>query len=276
MAQIGPTAHYTGQTWARHGLSHPELDTWTGRVMHAATAPAMRAIDIIGAPTLDGFLLSRHLVIDALLEEAIAAGRVGQVLEVACGMSPRGWRFTERHPDLVYVEADLPAMAADKREALGRIGRPDTHRVVDLDALADDGPLSLPAVAGRELAPDVGLAIITEGLLSYLPRDAVLNLWARFADAIGDRPDGIYLSDLHVDSDTPQPLARAFEAALGALVRARVAIHFKTPEEAVEALLLAGFADAAVPTAGEHPAASDRKGADLVRIVRASCSPTAS
>ena len=82
-----------------------------------------------------------------MLEDAIRPGHVGQVLEVAAGMSPRGWRFTERHPDLVYVEADLPDMAARKRAALERIGRPATHRVVELDALAATGPLSLASVA---------------------------------------------------------------------------------------------------------------------------------
>src|SRR4051794_16322955 len=213
MAAIGPTAHYTGRVWSRHGLSHPELDTLTGAVLHTAPVPTMFASRLLGGPDLDDFLLSRHLVIDALLEQAIDEGRVGQVLEVACGMSPRGWRFTERFDDLVYVEADLPDMAAAKREALGRIGRPDRHRVVDLDALDPDGPLSLGAVAST-LDPDLGLAIITEGLLSYLPREAVLGLWARFAATLDRFPGGEYLSDLHVDADTAAPLARVFEAAL--------------------------------------------------------------
>src|SRR3954470_4408343 len=159
MPAIGPTAHYTAHVWARNDLSHPELDTDQGKALYLAAALPQLPLHLLGQPTIEDVLLARHLVIDALLEEAIADGRVGQVLEVACGMSPRGWRFTERHPDLVYVEADLPDMAADKRAALERIGRPPTHRVVDLDALADDGPLSLPAVAERELAADTGLAI---------------------------------------------------------------------------------------------------------------------
>src|SRR3954447_24555694 len=180
---IGPTAFYTGEVWARHGMSHPELSRVEGRVMHAMTAPTFLVSRALGGPTLDGMLLGRHRVIDAMLEEAIAEGRVGQVLEVAAGMSPRGWRFTERHPDLLYVEADLPDMAARKRAALERIGRPPTHRAVDIDALADGGPLSLDAVADG-LDDDQGLAIITEGLLSYLPRDAVLKLWSSFAQTI--------------------------------------------------------------------------------------------
>lgn len=268
MASIGPTAHFTGQVWAAHGLSHPELTTAEGWVLHTATTPAEVAGRLARLPTLEGFLLARHLVIDALLEDAIATGEVGQVLEVACGMSPRGWRFTERHRDLVYVEADLPDMAARKREALARIGRPATHRVAELDALAARGPRSLRAVAG-ELDPGQGLAIITEGLLSYLPREAVLALWAGFAEHLGRFADGLYLSDLHVDSDTPVLAARAFEAALSAFVRTKVAVHFATPAEAVDALHGAGFAAACVELAGAHPAAPRRPGADRVRIVQA-------
>ncbi|MCW2990915.1 MAG: class SAM-dependent methyltransferase [Solirubrobacterales bacterium] len=275
MASIGPTAHYTGHVWSRNGLSHPELATELGRGLFLATAGPQLPLRLLGAPTIEDLLLARHAVLDALLEDAIGDGRVGQVIEVACGMSPRGWRFTERHPELVYVEADLPEMAARKRAALERIGRPPGHRVADLDALVADGPLSLPAVAAG-LDPDRGLAIITEGLLSYLPRDAVLDLWSTFAATIGRFPDGEYLSDLHVDDDAPVLLGRVFAAALGAFVGSPVAVHFADAQEARRALLDAGFASATVSRAGDHPAAPSRPGAGLVRIVQAAGSPTAS
>src|SRR2546421_1389274 len=192
MASIGPTAFYTGEVWARHGMSHPELTRVEGRLLHAMTAPTFMVSRLLGGPTLDGMLLARHRVIDAMLEQAIADGRAGQVLEIAAGMSPRGWRFTERHPHLPYIEADLPEMAARKRQALARIGRPSTHRVVELDALAADGPRSLGAVADG-LDGGRGLAVVTEGLLSYLPRDAVLRVWSRIAKTIERFEHGIYL-----------------------------------------------------------------------------------
>src|SRR3954471_21407753 len=190
---IGPTAHYTGHVWARNGLSHPALDTHEGHLLYGLWQPPMIAARLIGAPTIESALLARHLAIDSVLERAIAAKAIAQVVEVACGMSPRGWRFTERHPGLVYVETDLPAMAERKRAALERIGRAGRdHRVMALDALKADGPQSLAAVA-QTLDPDAGLAIITEGLLSYLPRDAVLALWDRFAATAGAFAGGIYL-----------------------------------------------------------------------------------
>jgi len=268
---IGPTAQYTGHVWARNGLSHPALDTNEGRVLYALAQPPMIFAGLIGAPTIESALLARHLAIDAVLERAIAEKRVAQVIEVACGMSPRGWRFTERHPDLVYVETDLPAMAERKRAALERIGsggRGRNHRVVELDALKPDGPQSLAAVAGT-LDTGAGLAIITEGLLSYLPRDPVLDLWARFAATLSAFAGGVYVADLHVDADAPQLAARTFEALLSVFVRGRVAVHFKTAGEAEQALRDAGFAEAHVRRASEHPESAEHRAGDLVRIVEA-------
>jgi O-methyltransferase involved in polyketide biosynthesis len=115
---ISPTAHYTGHVWYRNGLSHPRLATREGRLMYDALAPAMWLAAPLAQTTLEDYLLARHRAIDALLTAAIGRGEVGQVIEVAAGLSPRGWRFVSRHPELVYLEGDLPAMAARKRRAL--------------------------------------------------------------------------------------------------------------------------------------------------------------
>src|SRR4051812_5453991 len=146
---ISPTAHYTGHVWGRNGLSHPQLATFEGRLLFDALAPAMTVSRALGGPTLEGLLLARHRIIDELLATAIDEGRVSQVVEIGCGMSPRGWRFAERYRDrLSYVEADLPDMAARKRRALERIGlASDLHRVEEVDALRDEGPRSLAALA---------------------------------------------------------------------------------------------------------------------------------
>ena len=266
---IGPTAHFTGHVWARNGLSHPELDTTEGHALYELWRWGTLAGRPLGIPSLDGFLLARHVAIDSLLEREIAAGRVGQILEVASGMSPRGWRFTERHPDLVYVETDLPGMLDRKRRALERIGRPANHRTAELDVLAEAGTDTLAHVVASELDPGIGLAIVTEGLLSYLPRDAVLDLWARFAETIASFPSGIYTADLHVDDDTPRIAARAFEAALSTFVRGRVAVHFDTQAEAEQTLRDSGFSEAHVRVAADYPGVAEGREGRLVRIVEA-------
>jgi O-methyltransferase involved in polyketide biosynthesis len=255
---ISPTAHYTGYVWGRNGLSHSELATNEGLLLWTALAPTMTASRLLGGPTLEGMLLARHRIIDHLLASAIGEGRVTQVIEVACGLSPRGWRFAERFGDRVtYVETDLPAMARRKRRALERMGgETEHHRVADLDALRDDGPASLAAVAGS-LDPGDGLAIVTEGLLNYFGTDDVLGMWRRFARALEPFSAGLYLADLHVAGANEGAFARGFEAALGLFVQRRVSAHFDDEHDAVAKLRAAGFDAATLHRADRHPAAKE-------------------
>jgi O-methyltransferase involved in polyketide biosynthesis len=268
---ISPTAHYTGQVWLRNGLSHPLLGTREGRVLFDSLQPLMRASALLGGPSLEPYLLARHRAIDARLEHAIDHDGITQVLEVAAGMSPRGWRFAGRYGErLTYVEADLPAMAERKRRALQRIGTlSEHHRVHDLDALRDRGPLSLRAIAD-ELDPAQGLVIITEGLLGYLAPDDVKGLWRRFARTLYGFADGRYLSDVHLGS-TQSPAIRGFRVALSAFVRGRVYLHFQSAQDAVERLRAAGFAGATVTPADEIAVDAAREsGAGLAHILEAS------
>lgn len=97
-SRISPTAHYTGYVWVRNTLSPPALRTPQGAVLFTALQPAMRvASRFTGGLTLEQMLLQRHQIIDRVLDDAIARGRVTQVLEIAGGMSGRGLRFTRRH-----------------------------------------------------------------------------------------------------------------------------------------------------------------------------------
>lgn len=269
---ISPTAHYTGETWVRNGLSHPQLATWQGRVLHGTMALPNAASKFLGGPSLEGILLARHRIIDARLADLIDGG-VSQVIEVACGMSPRGWRFSERYGDkLTYIEADLPAMAQRKREALAQMGSlGDHHRVVDLDALRDGGPGSLESLVGS-MDPDGGLAVITEGLLIYLEDEVVESLWARLARALRPFSPGVYLSDLRLASPDPGLAERAFETLLGAFVRGRIHAYPGDKAAAEADLLRAGFAQAQLHRADEHPAAGeagDDPAAGLLCVIEA-------
>jgi O-methyltransferase involved in polyketide biosynthesis len=269
---ISPTAHYTGETWVRNGLSHPELATWQGRVLHGTMALPNAVSRMLGGPSLEGLLLARHRIIDACLEELIGDG-VGQVIEAACGMSPRGWRFSERYGDrLTYVEADLPAMARRKREALAQMGSlGDHHRVVDLDIVRDGGPGSLEALVAT-MDPDAGLAIITEGLLTYLDDETVEALWARLAKMLSPFSKGVYLADLRHARPDRGVSERAFDVILGTFVRSRV--HpYRGDEAAAKATLLeAGFEQAQLHRGDAHPAAAEAgndPGAGALCIVEA-------
>ena len=273
-ASVSPTALYTGAVWARHRLSHPAFATTEGRLMLAAGAPAMRLSRAVGGPTLEGLLLARHRVIDEELHTAIKAGTVSQVIEIAAGLSPRGWRFAKQYGERIrYIEADLPGMAARKRALLAGVGCVDGHhhRVADIDAFAVHGEASLAGIAAT-LDPQQGTAIITEGLINYFPLDAVSGLWSRMADVLGRFPNGLYLSDLHIGGENRRLAVQAFVRLLSVFVRGRVHLHFGAAGEAEQTLQAAGFSSATLLS----PAAfADRyrvcrdPAAQLVRIIKA-------
>jgi O-methyltransferase involved in polyketide biosynthesis len=243
-------------------------------MLYRGFALPLAASKMLGGPTLDGPLLARHRIIDSILDDLIRGG-VSQVVEVACGMSPRGWRFTERFGDrLTYVEADLPGMAKRKRDALARMeSLTDRHRVVDLDVLQEAGPGSLEALV-ETLDPTEGLAIVTEGLLTYLDDDTVKALWARLATALGRFDKGVYLSDLRFarrDRGLPE---RTFDVILGAFVRGKVHAYRGDEASAEAALRSAGFEQAQLHRGDQHPAAAEARsdpGAGVVCIVEAGC-----
>ena len=274
--RISPTAHYTGQCWLRNGLSHPALGTPQGQVLYDGLRPFNAVAARIGAPTLEGMLLARHRHIDRVLDEAITAGHVRQVVEIAAGLSPRGWDFARRHGDaLTYIEADLPEMARHKEQLLQRahlLG--PHHHVVPIDALADDGPASLAHLAST-LDPAQGLAIVTEGLINYFPTHAVRGMWRRFAAVLKRFPHGLYLSDLHVAGENRGIGVHVFGAVLSTFVRGRVHLHFDSVDEAQGVLESAGFDRATLESpAPQRPASgrrADARGARLVRIVEARC-----
>lgn len=274
-ARISPTAHFTGYVWYRNGLGDPALRTRAGQLLVTAFSPIDRAARLAGGTALEDMLLGRHRAIDERLELAIERGEVQQVLEVAAGLSPRGLRFTRRHGQrLFYVEGDLPAMARRKRQALARAGEPagSHHLVVEVDALAEDTPSSLDAVASRFFDPSRGLAIVTEGLLNYFDRASVEAMWARIARVLSRFQHGLYLSDLHLGDDIERVRgARWFAALLSVFARGRVHFHYSDSGQAGRALLAAGFAEARFFPAGQ----TGTGGTPPVRILEATTAPAA-
>jgi O-methyltransferase involved in polyketide biosynthesis len=235
--------------------------------MYRSAQPAMAVTEALGGTRLEDFLLTRHLLIDSLLDEAIKRDEVSQVIEVAAGLSPRGWRFAERYGQrLTYIETDLPGMAARKRVALERAGSLGPgHRVLELDALRGGGEQSLTALAA-ELDPSSGLAIVTEGLLSYLDRDSVLGLWRRAAETLGRFPNGLMISDLHLGGENAGLITAIGVRVLSAFVRGRVEMHFEDEEGAIAALNAAGFDRATLHNGSEI---SDPRRVGSVRVIEA-------
>lgn len=270
---ISPTAHYTGNVWLQNGLSHPAFSTLRGQAFYYALKGPLALSGRLGGPTLEAFLLARHRLIDLQLELAIESGQITQVIEVAAGLSPRGWRFIDRYRErITYIEADLPGMAVRKRRLLddGGLESPN-HHVAGVNALADDGPDSLDTLA-LALDPTQGTAIITEGLINYFDTETVVAMWQRFARVLSRFPRGLYLSDLHLGSTNQGVAVDAFMKLLSTFVRGQVHLHFHSEAEAAAALREAGFDQAVLfdPRAfADRIPDCGRPGAGLVRVVAA-------
>lgn len=269
--RISPTAHYTGYVWHLEGLSHPALATGNGPRLYAAMEPLVRTSRLFGGPTLRGMLRARHRTIDHLLHERIARGEIGQVLEIAAGYSPRGWRFKKRYGSAFpYLEADLPHMAARKKALLAGVAAAERPEVTAFDALAEAGPMSLSAVAGA-LDRTKGLAVITEGLVGYLDTDAATGMWRRIAALLGDFPAGMYLSDMRLRERARDSVAaKVFIRLLSTFVRGRVHMHFENEAEALAAFREAGFGETQlVRPRSVLPDLPADPGADYVQILAA-------
>ncbi|SFD23956.1 O-Methyltransferase involved in polyketide biosynthesis [Pseudomonas citronellolis] len=243
-AHITPSAHYTGYVWFRHKLAEPAFATAFGRWVHGCMAPIAWGARLGFGLNIEDFLLQRHLLIDARLRQAIEQRGVTQVVEIACGLSPRGRRFRQRYPQLDYLEADLPPMAARKSALLqGQGWLDERHRVHPVDILAEDGPHTLAALFAQ-LDRQRPVVVITEGLVNYFQRPLIEGFWTRLAAVLADFPAATYLTELYPDL-REHPRYRQIRwgvGLIGRLTRGGYPLHYRSEAEIAAAFRGCGFA----------------------------------
>jgi O-methyltransferase involved in polyketide biosynthesis len=273
-AHISPSAHYTGYVWYRHRLAEPAFVTGFGRFVHGLLAPITWGARVGFDLDIEQFLLQRHLQIDAQLSAAIERGGVCQVVEIACGLSPRGRRFTARYPQLRYLEADLPLMAARKRlllQAQGWLG--DRHRVRAVDILAADGSQCLASLFA-ELDRSQPVVVITEGLVNYFELPLIESFWARLAEQLRQFPQATYLTELYPDlREHPRYRQLRWGVGLvGRLTRGSYPLHYRNEAAIVEGFSRCGFTAVEVFDPSRTPLAlglPPSKSEGLVRVIEA-------
>ncbi|MFC5697790.1 class I SAM-dependent methyltransferase [Pseudomonas sp. GCM10022186] len=270
-AHITPSAHYTGYVWYRHQLAEESFVTPFGRFAHAALTPLSWGARLAFGLDVERFLLQRHLLIDALLREAIEQGGVRQVVEIACGLSPRGRRFCSHYPDLRYLEADLPPMAARKRLLLHEEGWLDArHQVRPVDILAEQGGNDLQLLFSG-LDREAPVLVITEGLVNYFERPVIESFWTRLATQMSRFPGATYLTDLYPDLHE-HPRYRQLRWGIdlvGRLTRGSYHLHYRDEAAIVQGFMACGFGEVRVHEPKELDAAPQDAGPALVRVVEA-------
>jgi methyltransferase (TIGR00027 family) len=169
----------------------------------------------------------RSRFIDELVTDAVAKREVRTVVNLGAGLDTRPWRLKVK-VDLRWIEVDLPEILDYKAEQLL-----DTRPNCKVERLVAD--LSKPVDRERvfEAVGDEPALMITEGLLMYLPREAV--------SAIGTEAAKSGICRWIFDVSSPELMRRSHGDLHPEIDSVRAADHLNG-QEIIDAALAAGWA----------------------------------
>lgn len=245
-SRISISAHYTGYIWYKNGLSHPQFVTPMGRTAYWALRPMNGFMQLMVGASIDTFLLQRHFVLDHLVEQAIAEG-FDQIVELAAGLSSRGYLIKQAHPSVHYVEGDLPGMSARKAELLNGLGRPEGHITMPCNILDEKGPQSIEALlAGLDKTKKT--LIITEGLVNYFDLPTIKKVWARMAVAMKEFPSARYVTEVYpkLEQHPSYKYVKVAQKVVGFFTQGEYPLHYNSNEAMTQGFLDDGFSHVTV------------------------------
>ncbi|WP_180153027.1 MULTISPECIES: class I SAM-dependent methyltransferase [unclassified Acinetobacter] len=234
---ISFTAHYTGYIWYSMGISHPVFATRKGKFLARLVHPLESWAEKNVGGSMRSTLKQRHAMIDQHLDQLITQHPQLQVLEIACGLSPRGWNFRTKHPEIDYRELDLPDMAKIKTQALKQID-PHAPEVLTGDIFTQDFERIF-----QSFDPERPLVVISEGLINYFDQILLNKLLQGITEYGASFQELHYLTDIY-----PEPvknrLARFIWASsklLKVMSRSAFTFHFQSPAELQQFFSHTGF-----------------------------------
>ncbi|WP_010115272.1 class I SAM-dependent methyltransferase [Acinetobacter sp. P8-3-8] len=239
---ISFTAHYTGYIWYQMGISHPLLATSKGKTLAMIAHPIESWGEKYVGGSMRTTLKERHTMLDERLKQLIEQSPDLQVLEIAAGLSPRGWWFRQHYPTIDYRELDLPDMAKTKQTALKQIDA-QSPDVLSVDLFTADFQKAFEV-----FDPNRPLVVISEGLINYFNKDLLQQLIQSIAHYGKDFKTLHYLTDLY-----PEPVKNKLAKViwnssklLKVMSRSAFSFHFVTPEEVRTFMQNAGFGNVKV------------------------------
>ena len=234
---ISFTAHYTGYIWYQMGISHAAFATSQGKALALIANPVEKLAEKYVGGSMRTTLKTRHTLLDEHLTQLIEQHPDLQVLEIAAGLSPRGWWFRTHYPTIDYRELDLPAMAETKQASLTTID-PNSPEVLSADLFTEDFQNAF-----RVFDPARPLVIISEGLINYFDKALLMQLLKSIVLYGQDFKALHYLTDLY-----PEPVQNKWAKVIWSsskllklMSRSAFAFHFITPEEVKQFFFAAGF-----------------------------------
>lgn len=234
---ISFTAHYTGYIWYQMGISHPLLATSKGKTLAMIAHPIESWGEKYVGGSMRTTLKERHTMLDDRLRQLIEQSPDLQVLEVAAGLSPRGWWFRQHYPMVDYRELDLPDMAQTKQNALKQMDEKSPD-VLSVDLFTEDFQKAFDIFDRNR-----PLVVISEGLINYFTKELLQQLIQSIVDYGKDFKTLHYLTDLY-----PEPVKNKLAKViwnssklLKIMSRSAFSFHFVSPEEVRNFMQHAGF-----------------------------------
>lgn len=244
---ISFTAHYTGYIWYSMGISHPVFATGKGKMLAKLLHPLESWAEKHVGGSMRTTLRQRHRIIDSQLTQLIQQQPDVQILEIACGLSPRSWNFRQKFPQLDYRELDLPEMAEIKTQALQQLDQ-QAPQVLTADIFTQDFERIF-----QGFDPSRPLAVISEGLINYFDKTLLNKLLQGITEYAQDFKALHYLTDIY-----PEPVKNKLanfiwtsSKLLKVMSRSSFTFHFINPLEVQTFFGNAGFSSVEViqPTA---------------------------
>lgn len=234
---ISFTAHYTGYIWYQMGISHQVFATKKGKSLAALVHPLESWAEKYVGGSMRSTLKQRHTLLDDQLKNLIEQYPKLQVLEIASGLSPRGWWFRQHYPEITYRELDLPDMAQTKQAALQQIeANPPEMLSVDLFTQEFKQAFDL-------FDPSRPLVVISEGLINYFEKSLLTQLIQSIAQYGHQFQELHYLTDLY-----PEPVKNKLAHIIWSsskllkwMSRSAFSFHFITPLEVEKFFMQNGF-----------------------------------
>ena len=227
---ISFTALYTGQVWYEYGMSNHFFTNAKSKLLFEAMRPFEFAAKHSVGVNLEDILLQRHKIIDHIIEQRMLKDGVSQILEIACGYSPRGYKLSQRHPNLTYIEADLPKVAKQKNRLLNEnTHMTPGHKVVSCDIFSEHSSRSLNNVITEFLNPNQPTIIITEGLVNYFTLENISLFWRKLVTQHHLREKAWYVTDMaFAPNKSRLPSAvRSAGAILSLATGSSISFHFR-------------------------------------------------
>lgn len=248
---ISFTALFTGHVWYENGMSAQFFTSPKARLLFNALQPVEKLSQNLLGLTVHDMLLQRHHIIDHRIDWLIKHEGVTQILEIACGYSPRGYKLSRKYPGLKYIEADLPHMAQRKQQLLQQHhGFGPDHQVVGCDVFESGAPHGLDYIMTEVLDPSRPTIIITEGLVNYFRLEDIRKVWSRLSQLGQGFPKAWYITDLVPKSrQLWMPLVQMGAGALSLATRAHVNFHFTGKAQIEQGFKACGFSQVTV----HHP-----------------------